>query len=197
MGRPYNCVSRFNYLIVFREWRTNRKACFLDYKYMNKLLTGAIFSLLVLFGHSALLQANQTVRLSEPVSADSTSETFGAPLDVNEAKIGLTELINNAPTHLNQSFRVETKIAKVCQKKGCFFIAQENDTVVRVSFKDYGFFIPSDSSGKTVELNAELIQKEITPAQAEHFAEDLKTQNSPVKAGVTYELVASSVKIPL
>jgi hypothetical protein len=140
--------------------------------------------------------ATSTVRLSEPVTQDANSETFGVMLDSSLSKVSLTSLATSGDKHLGKPFLLETKIAKVCQKKGCFFIAQEQEHVIRVSFKDYGFFIPSDAGGKTVTLVGELIQKELSANQAEHFKQDLKTDTDVVKAGVVYEIVANSIKIP-
>ena len=165
-------------------------------------LGSVIFSILmasnnVVFANNINAIQENVVRLSEPVTKDSTSETFGIPLNTSLDTIELSELMSNTDGYKERPFLLKTKISKVCQKKGCFFIAQQDETVVRVSFKDYGFFIPSDSSGKTVMLTGQLHKKEISKAQATHFAQDLKTENSPIKAGVVYEIVATSVKIPI
>ena len=36
----------------------------------------------------------------------------------------------------------------MCPKKGCWTVLRQGDASVRVRFKDYGFFLPKDSSGK-------------------------------------------------
>lgn len=138
----------------------------------------------------------ETLRLSAPVTQDENTETFGKTLDVSLPKVTLAGLLNDSQNYLGKQVQIDTRIAKVCQKKGCFFIAQQNEHVLRVSFKDYGFFVPTDSSGKTVTLNAELIQKNLSPEQAAHFKSDLKTDSDLVKSGVVYELVATAVRIP-
>ena len=138
----------------------------------------------------------KTLRLSKPVTQDAQSETFGVKLDHSLPKLSMQDLVTDSPSYLAKPFQVETRIAKVCQKKGCFFIAQQDQHVLRVSFRDYGFFIPTDSSGKTVTLAGVLVQKEISPQQAAHFEADLKTKTSVLKPGLVYEIVADSVKIP-
>jgi hypothetical protein len=137
-----------------------------------------------------------TLRLSEPVTQDAQSETFGVKLDNSLPKISMENLVTDSSSHLANPFQVEARIAKVCQKKGCFFIAEQDQHTLRVSFRDYGFFIPTDSSGKTVTLAGELIQKEVSPEQAAHFKADLRSETDLVKPGVVYEIVADSVKIP-
>jgi hypothetical protein len=139
----------------------------------------------------------EVVRLSEPVAQDDKTETFGVILDASLPKLSMEELAIDSSSHLTKPFQVEARIAKVCQKKGCFFIAQQDQHILRVSFRDYGFFIPTDTSGKTVTLAGELIQKDISPEQAAHFKADLKSDTELVKPGVVYEIVADSVRIPL
>jgi hypothetical protein len=154
-----------------------------------------VFSILIGFALTFSLYA-ETIRLSEPVTQDAQTETFGVELDNSLPKLSMASLLTDSPSHLAKPFQVETRIAKVCQKKGCFFIAQQDQHILRVSFRDYGFFIPTDSSGKTVTLAGELIQKEISPEQAAHFKADLKSETDMLKSGVVYEIVADSVRIP-
>lgn len=151
-----------------------------------------------------LSQASDTViRLSEPVYNDSSSEHFGKRINDTLPRVSLAELSVNSDKYLDAPFLMTSRIAKVCQKKGCFFIAQEGKHTIRVAFKDYGFFIPTDSSDKTMTLEGRLIKREMTTAQAEHFNSDLSKPDDnakPVanfKAGVVYEIVAEGVRIPL
>lgn len=153
-----------------------------------------LYLLLCLFMSSAVHA--DVLRLSAPVVQDQNTETFGQVLDASLPKVTLANLANDAQNYLGKPVQVDTRIAKVCQKKGCFFIAQQDEHVMRVSFKDYGFFVPTDSSGKTVTLNAKLIQKDLSPEQAAHFKSDLRTDSDVIKSGVVYELVATAVRIP-
>ena len=96
-----------------------------------------------------------------------------------------------------QSVLIETEIQQVCQKKGCFFIARDGQAVARVRFKDYGFFIPTDSAGKTVKLAGTLRRVELTPEQAAHFAEDLgQAPDASPMADFEYQIMATAVRIP-
>jgi hypothetical protein len=139
---------------------------------------------------------NNVIRLSEPVATDAQSETFGALLDKTRKKVTLHELTSNSASYISNAFQVETKIAKVCQKKGCFFIAQDGDDVMRVAFRDYGFFVPTDSAGKTVTLAGTLIKKEMTAEQVAHFNQDMQGDSDALQEGMVYEILADSVIIP-
>ena len=99
------------------------------------------FSILFSFALAFDLHAD-TLRLSEPVAQDTQSETFGVELDDSLPKLSMQDLFTDSSSHMTKSFQVEARIAKVCQKKGCFFIAQQDQHILRVSFRDYGFFIP-------------------------------------------------------
>jgi hypothetical protein len=153
------------------------------------------FAILIGFIFTFSISA-EVIRLSEPVAQDAKTETFGVILDKSLPRLSMKDLVIDSSTHLTKAFQVEARIAKVCQKKGCFFIAQQEQHILRVSFRDYGFFIPTDSSGKTVTLAGELIQKELSPEQAAHFKADLKSDTEMLKPGVVYEIVADSVRIP-
>ena len=147
---------------------------------------------------AALLLSSSThaLRLSEPVDVDATHETFGAVVDNAPSVISLERLMTNPEAYLDSPVAVETRVAQVCQKKGCFFIAQEGAMAVRVSFKDYSFFVPTDISGKTVTLVGALVQRELSEEQASHFNSDAGEEGAGLRAGPVYELVASSVRVP-
>jgi hypothetical protein len=155
----------------------------------------AILMFALTFAMLNFVQA-ETIRLSEPVVQDENSETFGAAIDNSLTKTDLASLLTAPNEQLGKAILLETKISKVCQKKGCFFIAQQDGHTARVSFRDYGFFIPTDSGGKTVLLAGELVEKQMTQEQAEHFASDIKSDSEVLKAGKVYEIVADSIRIP-
>ncbi len=136
------------------------------------------------------------VRLSEPVEQTAAYETFGEPLDTSVSPVTLENIAAEGDRYADTTIRVETRVARVCQKKGCFFIAQDGDTVVRVSFKDYGFFVPTNISGRRVTLVGTVVAREITPEQASHFAEDLGDTDAALRPGKVWEIVASSVRVP-
>ncbi len=141
--------------------------------------------------------AGETIRLSEPVEVTAGSEVFGAPLEDKSAGLSLKQLLAEQDALDGEQVRVTTRIARVCQKKGCFFIASEGALSARVSFADYSFFVPTDSGGKEVTLVGTFSRQSLDAAQAAHFAQDLgetpPTGDEPV---MEYAIVATSVIIP-
>ena len=138
----------------------------------------------------------RVIRLSEPVEATADAEVFGAPIDTAATEVALADLLEDAEQYVGKPILTSARVSQVCQKKGCFFIAKDGATTVRVSFKDYGFFVPTDSAGKHVTLSGELVEKRMSEDQLEHFAADLEVDRDEVADWPVYEIVASAVRIP-
>ena len=158
----------------------------------------AAFVTFVVIGISPGLFAaeNEVIRLSEPVEVTETHEIFGSALPESGEPLSLTDLMKDNEKYLDQEVLVTTRIAKVCQKKGCFFVAQEGPSTARVTFKDYEFFIPTDSGGKDVVLAGTFSRKSVSKEQADHYAADLGEVAAAVPETFEYSIVASAVKIP-
>jgi len=136
------------------------------------------------------------LRLSEPVVSTPSHETFGAPVDDSLAVHALADVMTQPDAYAEQVIAVRSRVGRVCQKKGCFFVAQAGPHAVRVSFKDYGFFVPTDIGGRTVVLVGSLIKRQVSKDEAEHFSEDLGGAGGEVRSGDVYEIVATSVRVP-
>ena len=64
-------------------------------------------------------------------------------------------------------------VNEVCQKKGCWMtLDMGGGSSMRVRFKDYGFFMPKDASGRTAIIEG-WAHREVTPVDIlKHYAED-------------------------
>ena len=151
---------------------------------------------LAIAGITLTTDDSEVIRLSKPVEQTADSETFGSIQDETVRAVALGQIASDGKSYVGEPVRVEARISQVCQKKGCFFIAQDGDAVVRVSFKDYSFFVPTDISGKHVAFVGEVVAKEMTTEEAEHYAEDLGKSTPLLRPGVRYEIVATSVRVP-
>jgi hypothetical protein len=160
---------------------------------MTRLNT--VFSVLViacvLFAQAAFADV---IRLSEPVAVTDDAEIFGAQLDANARPTSIEALLDSPADYVDTAVKVDARISQVCQKKGCFMIASAGDRAVRISFKDYSFFVPTDTGGKTVTLTGTFIERELSEKQAAHLRDDAGTDT--IQAGKVYEIVADAVSIP-
>lgn len=155
----------------------------------------AVFSILVATC-VLLVQAvhADVTRLSDPVAVTDDAEIFGAPLDESAKPMSLATLLDSADEYVDTAVRVEARISQVCQKKGCFMIATSGDKAVRISFRDYAFFVPTDTGGKTVTLTGTVVERVLSEEQAAHFRQDAGSDT--IQAGKVYEIVADAVSIP-
>lgn len=76
-------------------------------------------------------------------------------------------------------------IVEVCQVKGCWMtIASEDPQVgpILVRFKDYGFFMPKDISGRKVVMNGYAFRDVTTVEELRHYAEDAGKTKEEIEA---------------
>ncbi len=108
-------------------------------------------------------------------------ETFELKSDMNETSKIFQDL------EVAESLDVQMKgtITEVCQAKGCWMkvnLADEKEVFVK--FKDYGFFVPTDSAGKEVVMNGLAFVEEMSVEDQKHYAMD-KGANKEEVAKIT------------
>ena len=97
------------------------------------------------------------------------SETFGKPF-ADAPKVALSDLVKKPEAYAGKTVRTEGRIAAVCANKGCWMTLNENGKSVRVTFKDYGFFVPKDIAGATASIEGVFQVATIPEATAKHYA---------------------------
>ncbi len=70
--------------------------------------------------------------------------------------------------------QVEGKVREVCKKKGCWMTiySDASSSEMMVKFKDYGFFVPKDISGKSVVMEGKAYKETTSVEELRHYAED-------------------------
>ena len=161
------------------------------------LLSGVSISLLCVATVLAGTKSTAVLRLSEAVETGPNYEVFGAPMPDKTVGLSLTELIAQKQDYLGKEVRVSATITQVCQAKGCFFIAIENDKWARITFRDYAFFVPTDAANSEVLIEGIFSEMQLSNAQAQHYNRDLGSSSSAAKVDSSpeYSIVASSVLI--
>jgi hypothetical protein len=67
---------------------------------------------------------------------------------------------------------LEAKVRKACERKGCWMElapATGNGPGVRVTFKDYGFFVPLDSAGRVAKVEGQVKVADLSEESAKHY----------------------------
>ncbi|MBK9399288.1 MAG: DUF4920 domain-containing protein [Bacteroidetes bacterium] len=126
----------------------------------------------------ALSSCSQTANNeNNEANGDSTATTllqFGAKIDEAGA-ISMDSLLAmvNAGNGDISGVKVEGKVNEVCQAKGCWMQLDKGDgTTMRVTFKDYGFFVPKDCGGKSAIILGHAYMDTTAVEDLRHYAED-------------------------
>jgi hypothetical protein len=78
-----------------------------------------------------------------------------------------------AGTNSQEPFKLKGVVEEVCQSKGCWMkIKNDQNKSIRVTFKDYGFFVPKDIAGREVILEGDVSFTILEEDLAKHYAED-------------------------
>ena len=85
----------------------------------------------------------------------------------------LAEVLAAPESFAGKAVTVEGTVKKACSNKGCWMeladAADAKAASVRVTFKNYGFFVPVDSAGSTAKVEGELKIAELSEAKAKHW----------------------------
>ncbi|MFY2556656.1 DUF4920 domain-containing protein [Corallococcus terminator] len=89
------------------------------------------------------------------------------------APVKLADLLSKPQPHDGKTVRLEGTVRKACEKKGCWMELatdpQAKGPGVRVTFKDYGFFVPLDSAGSQARVEGVVKVAELSEGHASHY----------------------------
>ncbi len=140
-------------------------------------------------------QSNQANASSTTASGEIVKR--GTPLG-NTTLVKASQVMENPKSYDGKTLIVEGKIARVCQAKGCWMeiTEKEGEAGMRITFKDYGFFVPIDSSGKKVKAEGKVELKVLPKGEVDHYvSEGAKLKVNPDGTANTVSFVASGVEV--
>jgi hypothetical protein len=109
-------------------------------------------------------------------------ESYGQSIQPGNA-MELTEALNLLNNQDSVMVKISGNAVESCEKKGCWLTLQNGDKPeIRVTFKDYSFFVPKDLDGEKVVMEGVLKKKTSSVEELRHYAED---------AGKTQEQIAA------
>jgi uncharacterized protein DUF4920 len=89
-------------------------------------------------------------------------------------------------------------VRRACSRKGCWMeLAQGDDPGCRVTFKDYGFFVPTDSAGARARVQGRLETQSVPASRVRHLeAEGAQfASKNPDGSATEVTLVATAVEL--
>ncbi len=167
---------------------------------MKKLV---LFAALAIFLAACSTETKNSTDSTKVETATGNFDSYGAmitPDSTIEVSTLLAEM-GNAPTY---DTKLKAKVTEVCQKKGCWMnVDLGNGEVMKVTFKDYAFFVPTDNaamSGKEVIMQGTAKFATISVEDQKHYAEDAGSTKEEIDAikepknEITFE--ATGVLVP-
>jgi hypothetical protein len=106
---------------------------------------------------------------------------FGAPITLKEP-IELSQVIKEFAKFEKKEILTTGTVAKVCEKKGCWMTINTDVEDVRVTFKDYGFFVPLALKDKPVLLQGQIEKKIVSVGDQKHLLEDAGAPKKEIDA---------------
>jgi hypothetical protein len=135
-----------------------------------------------------------------PASSAGARKAFGAPL-VGAKAVALSEVLKAPDKFAEQSVLVEGEVRRACTRKGCWMELSEGQDPTapgcRVTFKDYGFFVPTDSAGSKARVEAKVESKVLKPSLVTHMEEEGAkfAEKEPDGSAREVRLVATGVEL--
>jgi hypothetical protein len=97
---------------------------------------------------------------------------FGADITEDGAQ-DISSVVSSMSGKDSMNIKLAGRVEKVCQVKGCWMtMAYGEGESMRISFRDYGFFVPKDIDGKDVVVEGTVFMETTSVEDLKHFAED-------------------------
>jgi uncharacterized protein DUF4920 len=108
------------------------------------------------------------VLLALPAAAGPV-EKFGAGLS-GARTVALADVVKSPEAYTGRTIKTEGRVSAVCAHKGCWMVLKEGESTVRVTFKDYGFFVAKDGAGATATVEGVFSVQTLPKGTAMHYA---------------------------
>ncbi|MFO0694508.1 MAG: DUF4920 domain-containing protein [Polyangiales bacterium] len=100
----------------------------------------------------------------------SEERSFGAPLDAAWPEVPLSELLANPDRYRDRPIRTSGRIARVCQRMGCWMeLASGDGRAVRAPMSGHAFFLPRDVAGREARVAGHVRLAELSPETRAHL----------------------------
>ena len=128
--------------------------------------------------------------------AGGTVSRYGAALEP-ATSVPLASLLADPKAYAEQTVTTEGKVQRACSRKGCWMEIGSGEDACRITFKDYAFFVPTDSAGAYAKIQGKLDTREVEAAAVQHLeSEGARFRNKkPDGSATEVRLVASAVEL--
>jgi len=98
--------------------------------------------------------------------------TRGAAISKDTKTVPLAQVLDKPEDFTKAPVVIEGLVETACQNKGCWMqvVPEAGKAGMRVTFKDYGFFVPKDSKGWKATMEGSVAVKTLSKEEADHLA---------------------------
>lgn len=140
---------------------------------MKNFIIIASSCLLVACSQSPKSESQATGNAEQTVAAKTDSAKYYGEAITPDSAITIEEMRKLMGDKKEMAAKVTAPIQAVCKKKGCWMeLAAADGSTMRVTFKDYGFFVPTDADGKTATIQGLAKVEETSVADLKEYAKD-------------------------
>ena len=122
----------------------------------------------------------------------------GAAIDKDAQAVPLTTVLASPAEYTKTPVVVEGVVTNSCERKGCWMQLKpvDGDQNVRVTFKDYGFFVPLDAKGMKARAEGVTTVKKLSKQEADHLEEEgAKLKRNEDGSAIEVSFVANGVEL--
>lgn len=106
------------------------------------------------------------------LSDDLTGKIFGESNSNGAEEVSFESVVKDFDKYKMKNLALTGKVTKVCQKKGCWFMLNADGIETRVTFKEYGFNVPSHMLDRQVRVVGKVKRKRVSVSEQRHYLED-------------------------
>lgn len=158
---------------------------------------------------SAPATSSNTTKSAAPATPAPAAEAAPAAVNAKQyggalgksAPVELVKVLDHPEQYAGQTVLTSGTVRAACTNKGCWMeLAGSKDPAApgcRVTFKDYGFFVPTTSAGKLARVEATVQVKTIAKGEVEHMESEGGTVKNKQPDGSAREirLIATGVEL--
>jgi hypothetical protein len=155
------------------------------------------------FACLALSACRSTTQPAASSPAPREVKTYGQPLTAADP-LPVANLVNNPDGFAGKPITVEGTVRAACTNKGCWLELAESaksgpgaPAGCRVTFKDYGFFVPTNSAGARARVQGTFELATVPPARVRHLEQEgaAFANKQPDGSARELRLVATGVEL--
>lgn len=112
--------------------------------------------------------------------------------------VDLADALSTIHAYMDTSVILEGSVRRVCQVKGCWMELVQDGAArgLRVTFKDYAFFVPTDSDGHAARIEGVFETNVFSKRQADHLIEEgVALTRNPDGTATEVSFLASAVEL--